>query len=199
MFLGRSKSLHLFMTRLHAILYSVPWKDTMQQFLVLAIQFVIFCLAYGQTSSGKTFTMKGNTQEQGVIPLSIAEIFDYISNNPQREYLIKVSYLEIYNEVIIDLLQPENSNLKIHEDLTRGVYIGNLKEEVVSNAQQVLELMSYGEQARHFGSTNMNDHSSRSHTIFRVTIESRDRVTGMDTDDDEDANMDAAVRFSVLV
>jgi centromeric protein E len=83
--------------------------------------------------------------------------------------------MEIYNEIIKDLLAPENNNLKIHEHLERGVYVGDLKEEIVTSPQHVLQIMEMGEPHRHVGATGMNDESSRSHTIFRVVIESRER------------------------
>lgn len=72
--------------------------------------------AYGQTSSGKTHTMQGSPNEPGVIPLAVEDVFDKIEHTPEREYLLRVSYMEIYNEVIKDLLNPENDNLKIHEN-----------------------------------------------------------------------------------
>ncbi|KAF2075045.1 hypothetical protein CYY_003655 [Polysphondylium violaceum] len=140
--------------------------------------------AYGQTSSGKTWSMKGNEQTPGIITLSIQEIFNYIAENThQREYLLKVSYLEIYNEKIKDLLSnPTESNrnrkYKIYEDMYKGVYVEGIKEEIVSSIPQVLALMKSGEEKRHIGATNMNDNSSRSHTIFRMQIQSQDKVTG---------------------
>lgn len=73
--------------------------------------------AYGQTASGKTYTMKGEGKKMpGIIPIAIQEIFNFIKETNNREFLLRVSYLEIYNEIINDLLAPENVNLKIHED-----------------------------------------------------------------------------------
>jgi centromeric protein E len=149
---------------------------------------------YGQTSSGKTFTMIGGDQNVGVIPLSVALVFSRIAECSDREFLLRVSYLEIYNEVIRDLLNPgadEKQNLKIHE--RRGdVYVDGLTEEVVVTADEVLQLMRTGEQNRHIGTTNMNAHSSRSHTIFRVVIESRAGAQGKAEADG------SAVRVSML-
>ena len=71
--------------------------------------------AYGQTSSGKTFTMQGCPQSPGIIPQAVSQIFQKIKNTPGREFLLRISYLEIYNEIIKDLLNKENVNLKIHE------------------------------------------------------------------------------------
>lgn len=147
--------------------------------------------AYGQTSSGKTHTMHGDAENIGIIPLAIADVFDTISCQQHREFLVRVSYMEIYNEVVRDLLVPQGPSLKIHEDLERGVFVGDLKEEVVLSPEDVLAYMAAGEEHRHVGATNMNERSSRSHTIFRMVIESRGRSTSAD-------DTDSAVRVSTL-
>ncbi|KAJ1547350.1 hypothetical protein HK096_003301 [Nowakowskiella sp. JEL0078] len=101
--------------------------------------------AYGQTSSGKTHTMQGNAKEPGIIPKAIFQIFHEINQNPEREYLLRVSYLEIYNENIRDLLNPENDNLKIHENPNREIFVGNITETVVLSPEEVAQLMIKGE------------------------------------------------------
>nr|KYP46210.1 Centromere-associated protein E [Cajanus cajan] len=149
--------------------------------------------AYGQTSSGKTFTMNGSETDLGVIPRAVRDIFATIETMSDREFLIRVSYMEIYNEEINDLLVVENQKLQIHESLERGVFVAGLKEEIVNNAEQVLDLIKAGEVNRHFGETNMNVRSSRSHTIFRMVIESK----GKDSISSNDSINDV-VRVSVL-
>ncbi|KAL0888998.1 hypothetical protein Bca101_012981 [Brassica carinata] len=129
--------------------------------------------AYGQTSSGKTFTMTGSETDPGIIRRSVRDVFERIQTISDREFLIRVSYMEIYNEEINDLLAVENQRLQIHEHLERGVFVDGLTEEIVNDAEQILNLLDSGEVNRHFGETNMNVHSSRSHTIFRMVIESR--------------------------
>lgn len=94
---------------------------------------------------------------------------------------MKVSYLEIYNEDITDLLNPENTKLKIHEDLERGIFVGGVQEEVVSTASQVLALLHKGEGNRKVGQTNMSEVSSRSHSIFRISMISRAPESEEDT------------------
>ncbi|RUS29389.1 hypothetical protein BC938DRAFT_480720 [Jimgerdemannia flammicorona] len=131
--------------------------------------------AYGQTSSGKTHTMQGNTKEPGIITLALEDIFQFIMQTPDREFLLRVSYLEIYNENIRDLLNTDNDNLKIHEKNNREIFVGNLTESIVVSPKEVAQLMQRGESNRHVGETNMNERSSRSHTIFRMVIESRER------------------------
>ncbi|XP_047168850.1 kinesin-like protein KIN-7N [Vigna umbellata] len=150
--------------------------------------------AYGQTSSGKTFTMNGSETDAGVIPRAVRDIFATIETVSDREFLIRVSYMEIYNEEINDLLVVENQKLQIHESLERGVFVSGLKEEIVNNAEQVLNLIKAGEVNRHFGETNMNVRSSRSHTIFRMVIESK----GKDSNSSNDCSINDVVRVSVL-
>ncbi|KAF5774627.1 putative plus-end-directed kinesin ATPase [Helianthus annuus] len=149
--------------------------------------------AYGQTNSGKTHTMRGSSVEPGVIPLAVHDLFDMIQQEIDREFLLRMSYMEIYNEEINDLLAPEHRKLQIHESIERGIFVAGLKEEIVSSPEQVLKFMEFGEAHRHIGETNMNLHSSRSHTIFRMIIESRDKV-----EDEYAENSCDAVRVSVL-
>ncbi|KAK4522063.1 ribosomal 40S subunit protein S13 [Mucor velutinosus] len=149
--------------------------------------------AYGQTASGKTFVSNlachtmfsllkwpvivdhGSEAEPGVIPCSVDNVFDFIKKAITREFLLRVSYLEIYNETIKDLLNPSNDNLKIHQDKIRGVYVTPLTEEVVTSPEDVLRIIERGEANRHISSTDYNLHSSRSHTLFQMVIESRER------------------------
>ncbi|XP_062166470.1 kinesin-like protein KIN-7O isoform X1 [Alnus glutinosa] len=149
--------------------------------------------AYGQTNSGKTHTMRGSATEPGVIPLSVHELFETIQQDVDREFLLRMSYMEIYNEEINDLLAPEHRKLQIHESLERGIHVAGLREEIVASPEQVLDFMEFGESHRHIGETNMNLYSSRSHTIFRMIIESRDK-----SEDEDIGSSCDAVRVSVL-
>ncbi|TYI65276.1 hypothetical protein E1A91_D09G146400v1 [Gossypium mustelinum] len=127
--------------------------------------------AYGMTSSGKTHTMHGDQRSPGIIPLAVKDAFSIIQETPNREFLLRVSYLEIYNEVVNDLLNPAGQNLRIRED-AQGTFVEGIKEEVVLSPAHALSLIAAGEEHRHVGSTNFNLLSSRSHTIFTLTIES---------------------------
>ncbi|KAL4181728.1 hypothetical protein AMTRI_Chr12g238850 [Amborella trichopoda] len=150
--------------------------------------------AYGQTSSGKTFTMNGSLEDPGIIRLAVQDIFKSIKLITEREFLIRVSYLEIYNEEINDLFALENQKLQVHESLERGVFVSGLREEIVNRPEDILRLIELGESNRHVGQTNMNARSSRSHTIFRMVIESR----GKDAPFAGDTLTTDAVRVSVL-
>ncbi|XP_047319143.1 kinesin-like protein KIN-7K, chloroplastic isoform X2 [Impatiens glandulifera] len=127
--------------------------------------------AYGVTSSGKTHTMHGDQRSPGIIPLTVKDVFSIIQETPNREFLLHVSYLEIYNEVINDLLNPVGQNLRIRED-AQGTFVEGVKDEIVLSPAHALSLIAAGEEHRHVGSTNFNLHSSRSHTIFTLTVES---------------------------
>ena len=127
--------------------------------------------AYGQTSSGKTHTMRGTDSDPGIIPLAIRELFDIISKE-DRDFLVRVSYMEIYNEDIRDLLVPGEEKLTIKQG-TDGIVISGLKEETVTTLEEVMSLVELGDTQRHVGETKMNARSSRSHAIFRMAVESR--------------------------
>nr|XP_025965047.1 centromere-associated protein E [Dromaius novaehollandiae] len=150
--------------------------------------------AYGQTASGKTYTMMGNDDFVGIIPKAIQHVFKIICEIPDREFLLRVSYMEIYNETITDLLCDirKKKPLGIREDVNRNTYVEDLIEEVVVAPEQVMEWIRKGEKNRHYGETKMNEHSSRSHTIFRMIIESRERS------DPANASCDGAVMVSHL-
>ncbi|KAI9892911.1 MAG: hypothetical protein M1814_001070 [Vezdaea aestivalis] len=142
--------------------------------------------AYGMTGTGKTFTMNGTATSPGIIPLSITDIFSYIRETPHREFLLRVSYLEIYNEKIYDLLSPQTGGaggqqeeIKLREDSKRGVYATPLKEEIVQSPTQLLRVIARGDHSRRTGSTQYNARSSRSHAVVQIVVESRERLPGV--------------------
>lgn len=131
--------------------------------------------AYGQTSSGKTYTMTGTEEEPGIIPQAVDDIFKFIrKTGDSKEFLLRVTYIEIYNETIRDLLATEVVDLKIHEDKYRGVFVAPLKEEIVTSPKHVMRVIDRGEANRHISANDYHEHSSRSHTIFQIIIESCD-------------------------
>ncbi|XP_076650548.1 kinesin-like protein 68D [Halictus rubicundus] len=131
--------------------------------------------AYGQTGTGKTYTMeglKGDYDRRGVIPRSFEHIFNHIGRSENMQYLVRASYLEIYQEEIRDLLQPDQSlRFELKEKPDTGVFVKDLSTSVCKNAAEIQQLMNMGNQNRTIGATNMNEHSSRSHAIFLITIE----------------------------
>jgi len=173
----------------------------------------------GQTSSGKTYTMQGSgTIEEGIsgkggiIHLVANDIFSYIANDPQRIFLIRVSFVEVYNEEVRDLLFRGNGEnvLTIGEDPRKGFFV-NATENFVTDFQSLLYTLFAGEKKkRSFAATNMNERASRSHTIFRIIVESRKRLVVQTDDVGSDNNEmvdidsvcsddhDGAVRVSTL-
>ncbi|XP_031175415.1 kinesin-like protein KIF3A isoform X1 [Sander lucioperca] len=132
--------------------------------------------AYGQTGTGKTFTMEGVRavpELRGIIPNSFAHVFGHIAKaEGDTRFLVRVSYLEIYNEEVRDLLgKDQMQRLEVKERPDVGVYIKDLSGYVVNNADDMDRIMTMGHKNRSVGATNMNEHSSRSHAIFTITIE----------------------------
>ncbi|TDH71453.1 hypothetical protein CCR75_003496 [Bremia lactucae] len=151
---------------------------------------------YGQTGTGKTYTMQGGRGDPGIIQLSVQDIFDHIARQPSMEFLLRVSYLEIYNERIYDLLaagaksdikiydvQPPNSTMGRHSLGPKDVVIRGLREEIVLSMEHVLSLVEVGNLHRHMATTESNDQSSRSHVVFRMVIESQAKRKSRDSDE----------------
>ncbi|XP_022079908.1 kinesin heavy chain-like isoform X1 [Acanthaster planci] len=130
--------------------------------------------AYGQTSSGKTFTMEGVLNDEtymGIIPRIVQDIFNHIYQMDESlEFHIKVSYFEIYMDRIRDLLDVSKTNLSVHEDKNRVPYVKGASERFVSSPEEVMEVIDEGKSNRHIAVTNMNEHSSRSHSIFLIQV-----------------------------
>ncbi|KAM7249993.1 hypothetical protein ACFE04_021876 [Oxalis oulophora] len=122
--------------------------------------------AYGQTSSGKTYTMSGITE------YAVADIFDYTQKHKEREYILKFSGMEIYNESVKDLLSADSSPRRLLDDPERGTVVERLTEETLRDWNHFKELLSVCQAQRQIGETALNEASSRSHQILRLAIES---------------------------
>ena len=134
--------------------------------------------AYGQTGSGKSHTMTGpsisnieDIELQGIIPRMVRTVFTRIENASEDiVFNVTVSMVEIYNERIKDLLDPTKDNLRIHEKAGKGVYLQDVTENYIDSEDQVYQIMRHGNDNRAVASTNMNSESSRSHSIFILTV-----------------------------
>lgn len=155
--------------------------------------FNVTCLAYGITGAGKTYTMLGNTMNlptkaniqavKGISELAMDHIFEFINrdsicgpslttNSNKIKYTIKISYLEVYNEQIRDLLREDKSiNLIILEDAKQGIIIPGLKECEVHSVSEVISIINKGNSRRTMASTHSNKFSSRSHAIIQISME----------------------------
>ena len=138
-------------------------------------------LAYGQTSSGKTYTMQGemnNNAAQGIIPRMIEHVFDFIHSQEGSEFMIKVSMIEIYLEKIRDLLDLSRVNLQVRENFSKGIYVDGCSERYVGCPEDVYAALKIGSNNRAQAATLMNEHSSRSHSIFILTINQNNKKEG---------------------
>jgi hypothetical protein len=149
-------------------------------------------IAYGQTGTGKTHTMEGFQYngmhpDRGMVPRAMEEVFKYIENCPNSNtaFMVRASYLQIYNEVISDLLKTERVNLTIREDKKKGVFVEGLSEWAVRSPSEIYSLISKGAQFRATASTKMNDVSSRSHAVFIIIVEQMSMVEYTETDNGE--------------
>lgn len=131
--------------------------------------------AYGQTGTGKTFTMEGKLDPpnlRGIIPRSFDHIFKIINATPTKQFLVRASFLELHNEEIRDLLNKNmNNKMELREKPEGGFYVKELSSFMIQSVKELLEKLEQGRQSRHVAETNMNKESSRSHCIFSVTVE----------------------------
>ncbi|PFH50565.1 hypothetical protein AMATHDRAFT_60839 [Amanita thiersii Skay4041] len=146
-------------------------------------------LAYGQTGSGKSYSMMGYGPDKGIIPLTCSELFDRVEAKKAADknlnFTVEVSYIEIYNEKVRDLLNPKNTgNLRVREHPSLGPYVEDLSKLAVSSYDEMMTLMDEGNKARTVAATNMNETSSRSHAVFTLllTMKRHDVETNMDTE-----------------
>ncbi|KAL0087637.1 hypothetical protein J3Q64DRAFT_1455109 [Phycomyces blakesleeanus] len=144
-------------------------------------------VAYGQTGSGKSYSMMGYGEDKGIIPRTCSELFDRIveKTTSSLEFQVEVSYIEIYNEKVRDLLNPRNKgNLKVREHPSTGPYVEDLSRLAVNSFADIDHLMDEGNKARTVAATNMNETSSRSHAVFNIflTQRRRDKPTDLPTE-----------------
>ena len=163
------------MDSLQEDVYNITAKQAVQSVLE-GYNSTIFC--YGQTGTGKTYTMEGFTYEsnnpnRGIIQRTIQDIFNYIetTSNENTKFIIRASFLQIYNENISDLLKPDKKNLQIREDKKKGIYVDFLSEWAVRTPLDLYALLKRGGNLRATSATYMNDVSSRSHAVFLITVE----------------------------
>lgn len=140
-------------------------------------------LAYGQTGTGKTYTTEGwceSVEFRGILPRMVEEVFSFVANAQKSGgfFTVRISYLQIYNEIVSDLLNPEQTHLMIREDKKRGVFCPGLSEWEVRSLQHVISLIRKGSANRARAATRLNDESSRSHALFTLIVEQEDKQQG---------------------
>ncbi|ERL93281.1 hypothetical protein D910_10577 [Dendroctonus ponderosae] len=144
------------------------YRDIVKPLVISCLQGINSTIfAYGQTSSGKTHTMLGDKGTPGIIGLAVDDVFGHMEEKSTDNFILRCSYLEIYNEKINDLLHSNVTDLKIREDVNQGVHV-IVKEEIIRTPEELFTLMKRGMKSRKVGSTDMNERSSRSHSIFKL-------------------------------
>ena len=146
--------------------------------------------AYGATGAGKTYTMLGNDTNPGIMPLTLEDLFKKVNKYKDREYKLKFWYLEIYNENIRDLLKfidkpstiinDDNEYLDLREDPVKGIMVSGITEVNVNNSSEMLKILKRGNRNRTIEATGANETSSRSHAILQVSIEYKEKNSGID-------------------
>ncbi|KAI9206373.1 uncharacterized protein BJ171DRAFT_422071, partial [Polychytrium aggregatum] len=153
------------------------YQDVGKELLEHSLEGYNVCIfAYGQTGSGKSYTMMGYQDSHGIIPRFCKDLFEQIEarQDEHKSFSVQVSYMEIYNEKVRDLLNPSNKgNLRIREHPSLGPYVEDLSKMLVNSFEEVSELMDEGNKARTVAATNMNEVSSRSHAVFTLNLTQR--------------------------
>ena len=135
--------------------------------------------AYGATGAGKTYTMLGTEENPGIMSLTMNELFERIKSYPEREYTIKLWYLEIYNENIRDLLVNNSDNLDLREDPNKGLVVSGITEINPKSSEHILNILKKGNKNRTTESTNANETSSRSHAILQIMVSYKNKASGI--------------------
>ena len=147
------------------------WRPTVKplvEFVLSGCNASVF--AYGCTGSGKTHTMVGSAEKPGTMVLTLEHLFERMKSNPGAQMKAKMSYLEIYNETIRDLLSPSSKKLALRESQDTGVTVSGLSEFEATSAKQVMEVLAKGNECRTVEATAANEASSRSHAILQVIV-----------------------------
>ncbi|XP_063537381.1 kinesin-like protein unc-104 isoform X2 [Cydia strobilella] len=161
------------------------YKDIGEEMLQHAFDGYNICIfAYGQTGAGKSYTMMGRDEDQGIIPNICKDLFRRIrqTTSDDLKYSVEVSYMEIYCERVRDLLNPKNKgNLRVREHPALGPYVEDLSKLAVTSYQDIYDLIDEGNKARTVAATNMNETSSRSHAVFTIffTQQRHDQTTDL--------------------
>ena len=172
------------------ILHNVPQEEvfeyTMNDIIKSSVQgYNGTIFAYGQTGSGKTFTISGapsNFAYRGIIPRSISRLFNEISTKPEYDFNIQISYLEIYNEIMFDLLPEDGkffgqrANIEFQEDNKGNVLVKGLSKHKVTNEEECFNLLFEGESNRTISEHKLNQGSSRSHCLFMIQLEMKSKI-----------------------
>ena len=157
------------------------YDDSYRQIVQRALEGYNVCIfGYGQTGSGKTHTMAGHSVEPGIVPLAVNQIFEHIKANPKQQFAIKFSCMEIYEEKIYDLLGDRKAVILLSDPKKKKLAFKGLQEQQVSSESEMMKCVELGMKGKTMQKNYKHDHSSRSHTIIRVSLEMKDTSLGLD-------------------
>ena len=157
--------------------------------------------AYGATGAGKTYTMLGDDGNPGIMPYTLKELFNEIKLYPDKEFKVKLWYLEIYNENIRDLLVNNSENLELREDPIKGLIVNGITEKETNSSEDILSLLKRGNKNRTTEETDANETSSRSHAILQILVSSKDKenINNINTlNNNKDSNNNSTIKFGKL-
>lgn len=152
------------------------YKERVESLIQRAMEgYNVTVVAFGATGSGKTTLMTGTEDDPGMIPAANRTIFELASKQSGKDFLISVSYLEIVDEQMTDLLNPHTNSMTIRQHPTKGIFVEGLSEMVVKSADEIAQYFEQGTRARRVGTTDMKSHKPRANAVFTVVIEQRER------------------------
>jgi len=137
------------------------------------------CFAYGATGAGKTYTMLGNTDQPGCMVLTVGELFKRITSTDNKVFRVYLTYLEVYNENIRDLLNPSTGYLDLREDPVKGICVAGITEFSTATVEETMQLLHRGNLNRSVEPTKKNETSSRSHAVMQIMVEGKDKTAGL--------------------
>ena len=154
--------------------------------------------AYGATGAGKTYTMLGSDDNPGIMSYTLKELFNEIKLYPEREFKVKLWYLEIYNENIRDLLVNNSDNLELREDPIKGLIVNGITEKETNSSEDILSLLKKGNKNRTTEETDANETSSRSHAILQILVSFKNKEKEKDKDNNDINNIYNNVKYGKL-
>ncbi|XP_060576817.1 chromosome-associated kinesin KIF4A-like, partial [Ruditapes philippinarum] len=132
-------------------------------------------LAFGAAGSGKSMLMTGTDDDPGMIPSANRSVFEIASKQGGKDFMISVSYVEIVDEKMTDLLNPHTNTMNIRQHPTKGIFVDGLSEIIVKSADEIAQYFEQGTRARKMGATDMRSHRPRANAVFTVIIEQREK------------------------
>ncbi|ESO85910.1 hypothetical protein LOTGIDRAFT_235687 [Lottia gigantea] len=155
---------------------SVIYKENCDSLLHRALEgYNVGLLAFGATNAGKTYLMVGNNQDEGIIPQLCNNLYTQINQRSNKEFFITVSYLEVLDGEMMDLLNPHTNEMKIREHPNKGIYVDGLSELVCHNQDELKMYFDQGTRARKMAASDMKAHRTRAHSIFNINIEQKEK------------------------